>query len=1553
MIAKIPTQLKKDDDIQRLFSFGELLEKKEDSEHVTFIHEQDRSRLVSDNTKRLYTVKDQDDNIATIVFDCVTKQIFYEKQCQSIEEFELESKTIVQLYDRFGNQLDNMLAIVRDLDEQEQRIYYEQGILTFRQICELQEQQKKYWFNEQNKLKNIFTQVFANLHEFFEQGFYYGNLSLDNIVFCRKENGEPGLQPKFFDLGYGTFDYQQILRQEHQQFLNNSGPPSDENERKTLELLILGQIFQDIMYNSIVEYENNKLEAFAEIGQKPYNYTDEDEMEESSSINQIMKKIREYYEPELVDALTCILMEENYEIILEKMLALNIDMDDPNLIIEDNENVQINEVIKKVQEINVTSIEELYAYLKILRNLDQWVTGARTIVNSLNKYPYKENYDLILEAFIFYKNAGWDCTPIGEAVAEFVDSLRKNKDTFFKLNIFKLFTEKNPAKYKEIYQESVDHFQLADNPPAFAEINTYLGLIMDTLNQQEQAIQFLIKAQSIYENLEEDTDEKIMGFECLARLTQSPASKLQILNQIYKIYRTQRVFQGERYAQLMENFADTHKALVQEQQQKSMTDSQMKGQMDESQEFQTKEHDYSLLSDFYSISQDGYTFIKNVIEYLLQIKPEKDKELISDMITLANVEQLDKIIDEMIIQKASLFEETNQFLEAQALLEVSYKILSKIEQSQLTQKIRDQLEILRLKHMYQETQKDFLLTEGFEKASSKDDQNYFLKRWNIELISKGDLKRALKSIINNLPNCEQNKIDASESLILIAIIYKKMEKFEKANESILQAQELIEDYNIYFLQQFVKDQISYTRFLAQEQIDNKLEFNRKQYKKMLKKRKAKRTAMIEQIKKQKENNPEIYQQQKLTKKLEKAQRKNDEKQVKALQQKTEQLQNKLQENLEPEIQSKNQQNNGALNEENKTNNNKAENVNPAPFHFITKKKQLQQKKQQEELQKQQEQEENSRTKELEDQEISMTEEQIQICQNIKEKQLNLEENQKQRNIFFILQHARMALFLNNQEFAQKILSIFLNKIDTQKTSGITVPREYIQDEYNYLKDFTNKKSTISIKQKIELIIQIDQIFFKIYYDNVTNTKEKVSLMLVNPLSFLYYSVSKEENERNFKAFVQRIGKQAKKFLPLYEFTADGQNLSKVQKETAISEETQIDFPFYQNSLLEMLQLRMKETITLFNMDPVLVQKDFIELAKKNQAQNLDFNDLEDIENYCFDHGPRGPPISYELFQNWRSNCASWANRIYAFAALNKQNLKTIYKHIGPNAIEVGAGTGYLSYLLKKNKPELNIVAQDLFPTNDKSLKNVYHGHSPSFMEVQLADVDVLKQDKYKNFDLIISYPPPKNLMAYLALKHFRGDRFIYFGEWRGVTATNQFEAYLHVNFKLVVQQAIPVFSDQACDLTIWERRPLPIEQPWPLIIETKEEFQNQEPQPIHCVVCKRNLTLRQNLYKCMFCRQNYYCSQKCLENDEDKHNNLHYIRGIFTDYDQLNIKDPQQFAETQHVRISKTVKKEVKFIIENVKKLQKIQEKQSNGQLDLEEYAAQIDSQIKKKTKKN
>lgn len=39
-----------------------------------------------------------------------------------------------------------------------------------------------------------------------------------------------------------------------------------------------------------------------------------------------MKKIREYYEPELVDALTCILMEENYEIILEKMLALNIDM---------------------------------------------------------------------------------------------------------------------------------------------------------------------------------------------------------------------------------------------------------------------------------------------------------------------------------------------------------------------------------------------------------------------------------------------------------------------------------------------------------------------------------------------------------------------------------------------------------------------------------------------------------------------------------------------------------------------------------------------------------------------------------------------------------------------------------------------------------------------------------------------------------------------------------------------------------------------------------------------------------------------------------------------------------------------------------------------------------------------------------------------------------------------------------------------------------------------------------------------------------------------------
>lgn len=72
------------------------------------------------------------------------------------------------------------------------------------------------------------------------------------------------------------------------------------------------------------------------------------------------------------------------------------------------------------------------------------------------------------------------------------------------------------------------------------------------------------------------------------------------------------------------------------------------------------------------------------------------------------------------------------------------------------------------------------MTEGFEKSLTSQDKNYFFKRWNINLILKGDLKTALKSIVNNLPNCENSKEDCCESLILISCIYKKMMKYEEA-----------------------------------------------------------------------------------------------------------------------------------------------------------------------------------------------------------------------------------------------------------------------------------------------------------------------------------------------------------------------------------------------------------------------------------------------------------------------------------------------------------------------------------------------------------------------------------------------------------------------------------------------------------------------------------------------------------------------------------------------------------------------------------------------------
>lgn len=42
------------------------------------------------------------------VLDCVTRQVFYEKECGSQEEFDNEKKNAMILYEKFGSDLDNM-----------------------------------------------------------------------------------------------------------------------------------------------------------------------------------------------------------------------------------------------------------------------------------------------------------------------------------------------------------------------------------------------------------------------------------------------------------------------------------------------------------------------------------------------------------------------------------------------------------------------------------------------------------------------------------------------------------------------------------------------------------------------------------------------------------------------------------------------------------------------------------------------------------------------------------------------------------------------------------------------------------------------------------------------------------------------------------------------------------------------------------------------------------------------------------------------------------------------------------------------------------------------------------------------------------------------------------------------------------------------------------------------------------------------------------------------------------------------------------------------------
>lgn len=112
---------------------------------------------------------------------------------------------------------------------------------------------------------------------------------------------------------------------------------------------------------------------------------------------------------------------------------------------------------------------------------------------------------------------------------------------------------------------------------------------------------------------------------------------------------------------------------------------------------------------------------------------------------------------------------------------------------------------------------------------------------------------------------------------------------------------------------------------------------------------------------------------------------------------------------------------------------------------------------------------------------------------------------------------------------------------------------------------------------------------------------------------------------------------------------------------------------------------------------------------------------------------------------------------YSYAIPNDEALEAIAT-FSP-LIELGAGTGYWSWLLKQRG--VDIIAYDIDPPEQQGSANRFHPMNPCWTEVWRGDELVLQDHPGRS--LFLCWPPGQDPMASNALKSYQGDTFLYIG----------------------------------------------------------------------------------------------------------------------------------------------------------------------------------------------
>ena len=211
-------------------------------------------------------------------------------------------------------------------------------------------------------------------------------------------------------------------------------------------------------------------------------------------------------------------------------------------------------------------------------------------------------------------------------------------------------------------------------------------------------------------------------------------------------------------------------------------------------------------------------------------------------------------------------------------------------------------------------------------------------------------------------------------------------------------------------------------------------------------------------------------------------------------------------------------------------------------------------------------------------------------------------------------------------------------------------------------------------------------------------------------------------------------------------------------------------------------------------------------------------------------------------------------RAFSWAVPTREALETVERHAGDHLVEMGAGTGFWTALLRARGNVRRIDAVDLAPC-DGSEHNGHHAvalknasglekitaNPPPFARVALGTPeDVLgrgtapsalflcwpPREKYEKEDHVFEKAPEEvSGMAIRALERFDGDAVLYVGEApefetfhggeaiisaptppRGATAGPAFHAALHKEWRHVESVPLPNWPGASDSLTVWRRR---------------------------------------------------------------------------------------------------------------------------------------------------